>query len=265
MERIAFLGLGSMGTPMARRLLAAGHPLTVWNRTASRAEPLRAEGAQVALSPAEAVLGTGIVVTMLAGPEALDAVAEEVLPALGRGTVWAEMSTVGPDAVAALRERLPGGVTLVDAPVMGSVDAAASGSLQVLAGGEVDGPVAEVLERFGSVRRCGPPGSGAALKVVLINAMIGGVAVVAESLRLADALGVDPAGAREALAAGPMGGAVRRTLSDSAHYTLDLAAKDVGLAVGAADLPVLRAVGEELRSRDDLAGQDLSALREPRA
>ncbi|MGG7611643.1 NAD(P)-binding domain-containing protein, partial [Streptomyces sp. ZG43] len=104
MERIAFLGLGSMGTPMARRLLAAGHPLTVWNRTASRAEPLRAEGAQVALSPAEAVLGTGIVVTMLAGPEALDAVAEEVLPALGRGTVWAEMSTVGPDAVAALRE-----------------------------------------------------------------------------------------------------------------------------------------------------------------
>lgn len=83
MERIAFLGLGSMGTPMARRLLAAGHPLTVWNRTASRAEPLRAEGAQVALSPAEAVLGTGIVVTMLAGPEALDAVAEEVLPALG--------------------------------------------------------------------------------------------------------------------------------------------------------------------------------------
>ncbi|MBO1283743.1 NAD(P)-dependent oxidoreductase [Streptomyces sampsonii] len=264
MERIAFLGLGSMGAPMARRLLAAGHPLTVWNRTASRAEPLRAEGAQVALSPAEAVLGTGIVVTMLAGPEALDAVAEEVLPALGRGTVWAEMSTVGPDAVAALRERLPQGVTLVDAPVMGSVDAAASGSLQVLAGGEADGPVAEVLERFGSVRRCGPPGSGAALKVVLINAMIGGVAVVAESLRLADALGIDPAGAREALAAGPMGGAVRRALSDSAHYTLDLAAKDVDLAVGAAGLPVLRAVGEELRSRDDLAGRDLSALREPR-
>ncbi|MHC8564528.1 NAD(P)-dependent oxidoreductase [Streptomyces albidoflavus] len=160
MERIAFLGLGSMGTPMARRLLAAGHPLTVWNRTASRAEPLRAEGAQVALSPAEAVLGTGIVVTMLAGPEALDAVAEEVLPALGRGTVRAEMSTVGPDAVAALRERRAGGVTLVDAPVMGSVDAAASGSLQVLAGGEVDGPVAEVLERFGSVRRCGPRGRG---------------------------------------------------------------------------------------------------------
>lgn len=265
MERIAFLGLGSMGTPMARRLLAAGHPLVVWNRTPAKAEPLRAEGAQVARSPAEAVLGADIVVTMLAGPGALDAVAEEVLPALGRGSVWAEMSTVGPDAVAALRDRLPEGVTLVDAPVMGSVDAAASGSLQVLAGGDVDGPVAEVLERFGSVRRCGPSGSGAALKVVLINAMIGGVAVVAEALRLADALGIDRAGAREALAAGPMGGAVRRTLTDSAHYAVELAAKDVALATDAARLPVLRAVGAELRSRQDLAGQDLSLLRNPHA
>ncbi|MFD4985581.1 NAD(P)-dependent oxidoreductase [Streptomyces sp. NPDC058374] len=265
MERIAFLGLGSMGTPMARRLLAAGHPLMVWNRTPAKAEPLRAEGAQVARSPAEAVLGAGTVVTMLAGPEALDAVAEEMLPALAQGTVWVEMSTVGPDAVAALRDRLPEGVTLVDAPVMGSVDAAASGSLQVLAGGDVEGPVAELLERLGSVRRCGPSGSGAALKVVLINAMIGGVAVVAEALRLADTLCVDPAGAREALAAGPMGGAVRRTLTDSAHYTVELAAKDVSLATGAAELPVLRAVGEELRSRDDLAGQDLSALRNPPA
>ncbi|MFB6593119.1 NAD(P)-dependent oxidoreductase [Streptomyces diastaticus] len=265
MERIAFLGLGSMGTPMARRLLAAGHPLTVWNRTAARAEPLRAEGARVAHSPTEAVLGVGLVVTMLSGPRALEDVTDELLPALGHGTVWVEMSTVGPDAVATLRDRLPEGVRLVDAPVMGSVDAAASGSLQVLAGGELEGPAAEVLERFGSVRRCGPSGSGAALKVVLINAMIGGVAVVAECLRLADALGVDPAGAREALAAGPMGGAVRRTLSDSAHYTVELAAKDVGLATGAARLPVLRAVGEELRSRADLAGQDLSALRNARA
>ena len=71
MEKIAFIGLGIMGSPMARRLLAAGYPLTVWNRTASRAEPLQAEGASVAASPAEAVREAGVVITMLADPAAV--------------------------------------------------------------------------------------------------------------------------------------------------------------------------------------------------
>src|SRR2546430_3877673 len=70
MERIAFIGLGIMGSPMAGRLLAAGYPLTVWNRTASRAAPLQAEGASVAASPAEAVREAGVVITMLADPTA---------------------------------------------------------------------------------------------------------------------------------------------------------------------------------------------------
>ena len=70
-ERIAFIGLGIMGSPMAGRLLAAGYPLTVWNRTASRAEPLQAEGASVAASPAEAVREADVVITMLADPTAV--------------------------------------------------------------------------------------------------------------------------------------------------------------------------------------------------
>jgi 3-hydroxyisobutyrate dehydrogenase-like beta-hydroxyacid dehydrogenase len=79
MERIAFLGLGIMGNPMAKRLLAAGYPLTVWNRTASRAEPLQAEGADVAASPAEAVRDADVVITMLADPTAVREVIDGIV------------------------------------------------------------------------------------------------------------------------------------------------------------------------------------------
>ncbi|MFE2547601.1 NAD(P)-binding domain-containing protein [Streptomyces sp. NPDC059355] len=89
---------------------------------------------------------------------------------------WIDTSTVGPDAVRELAARLPEGVTLNDAPVMGSVDRAATGELWVLAGGELlPGPVRQVLDALGEVTACGPVGSGAALKLVMINAVVGGV------------------------------------------------------------------------------------------
>ena len=127
MERIAFLGLGIMGSPMARRLLAAGYPLTVWNRTASRAEPLRAEGASVAASPAEAVRDADVVITMLADPTAVREVVAGIARHLRPGTTLIEASTIGPQALEEVAALLPGGVALVDAPVMGSADRAASG------------------------------------------------------------------------------------------------------------------------------------------
>ena len=86
MERIAFIGLGIMGSPMAKRLLAAGYPLTVWNRTASRAESLQAEGADVAASPAEAVREADVVITMLADPTAVREVIDGVARHLRPGT-----------------------------------------------------------------------------------------------------------------------------------------------------------------------------------
>ncbi|MGV9629055.1 NAD(P)-dependent oxidoreductase [Streptomyces sp. NPDC003487] len=166
MEKIAFLGLGRMGAPMARRLLAAGHPLTVFNRTPARAEPLVAEGAVAADSPERAVRDADVVITMLEGPEALAAVADAVVPVLRPGVTWAEMSTVGPDAVRELAGRLGNGVRLVDAPVMGSTDRAAEGTLGILAGGDASA-VEHVLARLGRVTRTGPLGSGAALKHAL--------------------------------------------------------------------------------------------------
>jgi 3-hydroxyisobutyrate dehydrogenase len=122
MERIAFLGLGIMGSPMAKRLLAAGYPLTVWNRTASRAEPLRAEGADVAASPAEAVRDAGVVITMLADPAAVREVIDGFARYLRPGATLIEASTIGPQALEEVSALLPGSVALVDAPVMGSAD-----------------------------------------------------------------------------------------------------------------------------------------------
>ncbi|MEY9873491.1 3-hydroxyisobutyrate dehydrogenase-like beta-hydroxyacid dehydrogenase [Streptacidiphilus sp. MAP12-33] len=257
--RVAWLGLGRMGLPMARRLLDAGHPLTVWNRTASRAQGLGAAGAKVASTAAEAVAGADVVVTMLADPAALTEVAEAVLPALRPGTVWVEMSSVGPEAVRALAARLPQGVRLVDAPVMGSVDCAASGELAILAGGEV-APVADLLARLGTVQAVGPVGEGAALKTVLIGAVVGGVALVAEALALADALGLPEGVAERALAAGPLAPLLARARATTAEFAVSLAAKDVALGTAAAHLPIAEAVLATLRAHPAIADADLSAL-----
>src|SRR5689334_16473717 len=117
-----------MGAPMARRLVAAGHQVTVWNRT-----PKEIEGAKVAADPAEAVSAARIVMTMLRDPEAVLSVLEAAAPR--PGTLVVEMSTIGTDAVARLRRLLPDGVGLVDAPVLGSTAPARDGTLTVLAGG----------------------------------------------------------------------------------------------------------------------------------
>lgn len=257
MEHIAFLGLGHMGTPMARQLLAAGHPLTVWNRTAAKADPLVAEGARVAAAPAEAVRDADVVITMLAGPDALDAVADAAAPALRPGVHWIEMSTVGPDAVHKLAARLPKDVTLVDAPVMGSTDKAAAGALGILAGGDTAG-VEHVLAHLGHVTRTGPVGSGAALKLVLNSAVISGIAVVAEALRLADALGLDGDTARTALANGPLAGVVARAFAEGVHFDATLAVKDLDLAARTTRLPAIEAALAHYR-RVAAPGEDIAA------
>jgi hypothetical protein len=113
MSKIAFLGLGHMGTPMAIRLLDTGHAITVWNRTIERTEPLADAGATVAASPAEAVAGVEFAITMLANPEALGDVLfgwDGLAGALATGQTLIDMSTIGPDAFRSAATRLPCGV-----------------------------------------------------------------------------------------------------------------------------------------------------------
>jgi len=266
MTTIAFLGLGRMGTLMARRVQAAGHDLIVWNRTAERTQPLVATGARATGTPAEAAREAEVVITMLADPAAERAVvlgpggvAEGIRPT----ACLVEMSTVGPRTALAVREGLPAGTCFADAPVMGSVDAAQSGNLMVLAGGDVD-RVENVLGIFGTVVRCGGAGSGAALKIVLISAAMAGVTLVGEALALAEALGVPRDRALEGLAAGPLAAALKRAQSTSSDFTIALAAKDLTLATDAADLPQLAAAREWLRTAaaEGAADQDVGKVLE---
>ncbi|MFD7904081.1 NAD(P)-dependent oxidoreductase [Kitasatospora sp. NPDC057904] len=252
LRKIAFLGLGRMGLPMARRLAAAALPLTVWNRSPERAGDLPR-----AASPAEAVEGADVVITMLTDPAAVQEVAGHFLGHLAPGALWIDMSSVGPQAVAALRERLPAGTSLVDAPVLGSVGPAANGTLTIYAGGEsADLDRAQpVLEHFGRVLRCGGPGSGAALKVVVMGAVVAGVTALGEALAVADGFGLPQELALEVLGGGPLAGVVARARSRESDFPVRLAAKDLALAGGGR---VLTAAHEVLLSHPDIADEDLS-------
>lgn len=169
----ALLGLGAMGTPMARRLGAA-LPLTVWNRTRSRADALSGQVARIAATPYDAARGAGIVITCLANAMALQEVfwgAEGLLAGLEPGTVVVDMSTIGRAAARqAARAVEDAGGTFVDAPVSGSVGPAERGELVALVGGS-DRDVARVTPVLHAmcsrILRAGGVGQGQALKVVL--------------------------------------------------------------------------------------------------
>jgi 3-hydroxyisobutyrate dehydrogenase-like beta-hydroxyacid dehydrogenase len=201
---IAWLGLGHMGSPMARRLLDHGHQMIVWNRSPQRAQPLAEAGARVAQSPAAAAGEADVVITMLSDPDALDGVLfgeNGAVNGLRPGSTLVEMSTIGPQAVRAIAGKLPRGIDMVDAPVAGSTTAAMSGTLTVLAGGsaEVLDRVEPILSNLGTVRRCGELGSGQSLKLVVNTALLTAVAGLADALAVADAVGVAREMALEAL------------------------------------------------------------------
>ena len=246
MTTIAFCGMGRMGLPMAGRLLDAGHDLAVWNRTASRAGPLVDRGARLADSPAAAASGADVAVTMLADPAAVEDVVlreDGLAAALEPGSTVVEMSTIGREAVRALVARLPEGVDLLDAPVLGSVPAATDGTLKILVGG--DEKVFErrraVLEAMGIPRYLGPPGAGAAMKLVANSTLGALMCGLAEALALADALDLDQADVLDILAESPIGATVKskRKLIESgtyeANFSLALAAKDLALVTAAAE------------------------------
>lgn len=241
---VGFVGLGEMGARMARRLLAGGYELHVWNRTRAKAEPLEQEGAIVADSPAGAASGADVVITMVADPDALVAVTEGangIAAGVNSGAVVVEMSTVGPPAIRRLREVLPPEVALVDAPVLGSLTEAEDGSLKVFAGGTVEclDRIRPLLEVLGTPLHAGDLGAGAAAKLVANSTLFGSLGVLGEALALADSLGLDRATAFEVLAATPVAAQAerRRGLIESGdfprRFALSLARKDAELVTAA--------------------------------
>jgi len=251
--KVAFCGLGQMGEPMAARLLDGSQELVVWNRSTERGDALVERGARRATSPADAAAGADVVITMLSTPDALDGVVfgdEGVAAGIEAGSTLVEMSTVGPDAVRRLAERLPERVDVLDSPVLGSVSAATEGSLELFVGGPADQVERwrPVLERFGTIHHLGPLGSGAAMKLVANSALATLMAGLGEALALADGLGLDASQVLALLAESPIGATAKskreniETGTYSPNFKLALAVKDVRLVTDAA-----RRAGVDLR------------------
>lgn len=238
MTLVAFLGLGAMGVPMARRLVDAGHGLRLWNRTPGRDEGLVALGAHRATTPAR---GAEVVITMLADPPALEHVLfgpDGLSQTIAPGASLIDMSTVGPTAIRAAAARLwP--VAVLDAPVLGSVPHAQAGTLAILVGGEQDvlDRCADVLAAMGTVRHVGPPGAGAMVKLANNAAGMSTMVCLGEVLALTDLAGLDPETVLDAIGMGPLGSFVDRwrdkvtSRVSGVDFRLALARKDLALAL----------------------------------
>ena len=198
MTRIAFLGLGRMGSGMACRLVDKGHDVVVWNRSAAKAQSVLDRGARLATTPADAARGVSVVFTMLADDPASQAVwlgADGALAAMEPGTTAIECSTLTRGLVLSLAEKAKArGIRFIDCPVTGRPNVAAAGKLTLLIGADrADLATAQpLLEDISeAIRHFGPVGAGTAYKL-LINLM-GSVqiAALAEGLVMAERLGLD--------------------------------------------------------------------------
>lgn len=283
-QQVAILGLGVMGSGMAKNLLKAGFALRIWNRTRAKAEPFAAQGAYIADSPADAARGSDAVISMLADDEASRDVwlrAGGALKAAGGEAVLIESSTVTPEWIAELGAAADArGIALLDAPVTGSRSQAEGGALNFIVGG--DGSVLDrvrpVLKAMGqNVLHVGPLGSGARLK--LINNFLCGVqaASLAEGLAWIERSGLNREQSLEFLKTGAPGSPLLGALSSrmveakyEVNFLLPLMEKDLRYALQDAAKN-----GVELRTgaaadarfedavRDGFTDKDMSAVIEP--
>jgi len=204
---IAFLGTGLMGAPMCQNLLSAGLPLTVWNRSQAKAEPLAKRGAVVADSPQSAVADADAVITMLSDGPAVSAVMFEqgAADAIREGATHIDMSSIGADeAIEHAKRHAERGVRYLDSPVSGGTRGASAGELAIMAGGDAEtfAAMQPVFAALGQATHVGPNGCGQLAK--LANQIIVAITIgaVSEAFILAGGGGADRAKVREALQGG---------------------------------------------------------------
>jgi 3-hydroxyisobutyrate dehydrogenase len=281
-ETVAVLGAGgTMGFPIARNIARAGIPVRAWNRSRDKAEPLTRDGAYLADSPADAARGAGIVITMLADEDAVIATMDGPQGGLSGMThttyedgsraddpngpqhpIWVQMSTIGEAATkrcAELANR--GGVGFVDAPVLGTRQPADERKLIILESGpeQARPRVQPVFDAIGHrTIRVGEAGAGSGLKLVINSWVVAVVAAGAETIALAEGLGLDPDLFFKAVEGGTldlpylvMKGRAMTERDFTPMFRLTLAAKDAALVSEAAerhglDLPVLEAIARRL-------------------
>jgi len=274
---IGFVGLGTMGGPMCRRLVAAGYPVTVFDIDAAALVRMVESGATASLSASECAAVADVFLTSLPRPDHVESVmsgTDGALAALRPGSVWVDLTTNRIELLAALTVVAPAGVAVVDAPVTGAVDGARHGTLTLFVGG-ADADVARVtpiLANLGLVIHCGGPGTGTVVKLVTNQLWFIAAAAIGEGFAIGIANGVE---------LGTLWHAIKESVGDSfvarhdapsifaGHYdpsfSLDLCMKDLGL-IGAlgqkvgASLPMTEAATVAFRIAHERYGASAAEL-----
>ncbi|HVX45568.1 MAG TPA: 2-hydroxy-3-oxopropionate reductase [Mycobacteriales bacterium] len=279
MSRIAFIGLGIMGGPMAANLVAAGHDVIGFNRSPQKTQTLVERGGTAAASIAEAVTGAEVIITMLPDSPDVEAVVlgeNGVLSAAEPGALLIDMSTIEPQT--ARRVAAEGtALRVLDAPVSGGEQGAIEGTLSIMVGGAAEDLAAArpYLDVLGAaVVHVGPAGAGQTVKAANQLIVAGNLALIAEAIVFLEKSGLDAAAALEVIGAGLAGstalarkgsGMLAREFAPG--FRLDLHHKDLGIALAAArqnsvTLPVSALVGQLVAAlcAQGHGGEDHSAL-----
>ena len=207
--KIGFIGLGLMGNPMAKNILKAGFPLTIYNRTLAKTKELKQLGAAVASSPKTLVEKADVIITMVTGPKDVESVLfgkNGVTKSNQKNLIVIDMSTIGPKAAKNIAKKLQiKGIEFLDAPVTGSTPKAITGELTIFIGGkqEVFEKVKPVLLAMGkNLNYMGPTGSGQAIKMVNNYLLAATIAALAEGIILSDKLNLPRTKTASALSSG---------------------------------------------------------------
>ena len=246
---VGFIGLGIMGSGMAANLLAKGHDIVVWNRTAARMDPLVDLGASAASSPAEVAAGSDVVLICVSDTPDVEAVVEGpggLLDVLRAGSLVVDHSTISPAATvrlaAVVAER---GGSWLDAPVSGGSEGAERGTLSIMVGGDKDDleRAMPFLEAYGTtITHVGPVGAGQQVKIVNQILVVGNQLAVSEALLFAQQAGLDLAITMDAVKEGAAGSWMLANRGPQMierdwrpGFSIDLQQKDLRLALEAAD------------------------------
>jgi 3-hydroxyisobutyrate dehydrogenase-like beta-hydroxyacid dehydrogenase len=278
---LGYVGLGVMGGGVVRRLLAAGHTVTVWNRTRAKAEPLLELGGRWADSPREVAERSEIVFTMVTNTEAVNAVTEGpdgILAGLGPGKVYVDMSTASPANTRELAQRVADvGATMLDAPVSGSVITLEQGKLSIMVGGDEAAfeRVLPILEAIGPrVFHVGPNGSAVTMKIAINLSLAVQMLAFSEGVLLAEKSGIEREKAVEVMLASVIAspmigyrGPFVLQQPDEAWFDCRMMQKDMNLALElghrlAVPLPTTSATNELLTAANGMGigHRDFAAL-----
>lgn len=248
-RRIGFIGLGIMGRGMVANLLKAGHPVRVWNRTASRMDPLVQAGAEAGRDPADVASGSEIVITCVSDtPDVEEVILGErgVISGARPGSLVVDMSTISPSVTREVAERLDEeGLAMLDAPISGGSEGAANGTLSIMVGGAED-QVERAMPAFRAmgktITHVGPIGAGQTVKLVNQIVVVVNMLAVGEGLLFAEAAGVDLAKTLDAITGGAAGSWMLQNRGPQVierdwrpGFMIDLQQKDLRLALDAAD------------------------------